>query len=127
MLSCEGDEDIGNNISASPSPTAVSSAVCILNKYAGLVDPSEAINLLPKESVSVQELDQFLTCITKKIVEERKSGQLFRHLLLSQHLQVQEKRIRLQQAHKVMIEDSDLCRVCQKRIGKRYVFFCVIS
>ena len=105
-----------------PSPAAVSSAVSIMNKYSCQIKASEALKLLPLEETRIQDLEPFLRRVTQSVLQERRMGQLFRHLLLSQYLQVQGTRIRLQQAHKVVIEDSDLCRVCQKRIGKRYVY-----
>lgn len=100
---------------------AVSYAVSIMNKYSCQIKASEALKLLPLEETKIQDLQPFLQRVTESVLQERRMGQLFRHLLLSQYLQVQGTRIRLQQAHKVVIEDSDLCRVCQKRIGKRYV------
>lgn len=98
-----------------------------MNKYSVEVDAVGALNLLPKEYVSVNQVQPFLEKVTKKVLQDRKTGQLHRHLLLSQNLQVKGTRIRLQQANKVVIEDSDLCRVCQKRIGKRSVHFSLLN
>jgi hypothetical protein len=98
---------------------SLSNAISIMNKYSVEVDPVEGLNLLPKEDVCVKSIQAFLEKVTVKTLSDRKKGQLHRHLLLSQNLQVKGTRIRLQQINKVVIEDSDLCRVCQKRIGRR--------
>lgn len=95
-------------------------AISLLNRHPQKVDPIQALLLLPP-GTGIAKLRHFLEMVTKHTQKERKSGQIFRNLLRSQHLQTQGQRIRIQQSHKIIIEDNDLCRSCQKRIGKTYV------
>lgn len=96
-------------------------AIALLNKHPTKVDAIQAMLLLPS-GTPIARLKHFLETVTKHTLKERKSGQIFRNLLRSQHLQIQGQRIRIQQSHKIIIEDNDLCRCCHKRIGKTYVY-----
>lgn len=105
--------------SNSNSTTNIQAALDLLKNHSTKIDPLKAINLLPC-SVPVSLLKQFLQSMAYHLLVERHGGQIFKNLLLAQHLQVNNQRIRLQQLNKIVIDEHDLCRVCQKRIAKRY-------
>ena len=92
-------------------------AVALLNKYPTKVDPIQALMLLPPETL-LREMKPFLEVVTKQTLKERKASQIHRNLLSAQKMEVQGQKIRIQQSHKIVVEDTDLCRYCQKRIGK---------
>ncbi|CAG2105091.1 unnamed protein product, partial [Medioppia subpectinata] len=102
----KGDED---NIEA---------AIQLLSRHSTKIDPLRVVKLLPP-SVPVLAIRHFLHSTTEHLLQERHTKQIYRQLLLAQHLQVQQHRIRLQQYNKVVVDEHDICRVCQKRIGKR--------
>lgn len=100
------------------SVSNLSAAISLLNKYPKNIDPVQAMTLLPPET-PMQAVSQFLKVSCQRVQHDRRWSQMFRNLLLSQHMVVQGKRIQHQQAHKVTIEESDICQFCQKKIGKR--------
>lgn len=96
---------------------SIQSAIQLLTKHSTKINPLRAIKLLPL-TTPVVAIEPFLHSMTNHLLIERHSGQIFRNLLLAQRLQVNEQRIRLQQFNKVVVDEHDICRVCQKRIGK---------
>lgn len=98
----------------------IDAAINLMNDHASQMDPLRALYMLPL-TTSVSSIRHFLETVSKQMLSERREGQLFRNLLLSQHLQIQGQRIRMQQSHRIVIEDGDLCTYCQKRIGRRFV------
>lgn len=108
------------NGSSSEVRMNIEAGINLMNVHANQMDPLRALYLLPS-TTSVASIRHFLETVSKQMLSERREGQLFRNLLLSQHLQIQGQRIRMQQSHKIVIEDSDLCTHCQKRIGRRFV------
>lgn len=100
----------------------IEAAINLMNSHASKMDPLRALYLLPP-TTSVSSVRHFLETVSKQMLSERREGQLFRNLLSSQHLQIQGQRIRMQQSHKIVIEDGDLCTHCQKRIGRRFELY----
>ena len=96
----------------------VDAAVRLLSKHATKIDPLRALKLLPA-TMPLRSVRIFLESVTKHFLTERREGQIFRNLLLAQHLQVQAQRIELQQSLKIVVDEQDVCNYCQKRIGKR--------
>lgn len=92
-------------------------AIELLTKHATKIDPQRALLLLP--NLPAARIREYLESMNKHLLQKKHEGQIFRNLLLSQHLQVQDQRIKLQEANKVIIDDHSLCAVCHKRIGKR--------
>ncbi len=112
-----------NNLTSNPKTSKlepnIQAAIELLTKHSIKIDPLKAIKLLPTV-IPVNAVEEFLQSTTNHLLIERHSGQIFRNLLLAQRLQVHEQRIRLQQFNKVVVDEHVMCRVCQKRIGKRY-------
>lgn len=115
-----GERIAASNAVTGPQGQQLESAIALLKRHATKVDPIQSLMLLPSQT-PIFKLKHFLETVAKHTQRERKSGQIFRNLLLSQHLQIQGQRIRIQQSHKIIIEDNDLCRSCHKRIGKTSV------
>ena len=115
-----GERITASNAVSGPQGQQLESAIALLKRHATKVDPIQSLMLLPSQT-PIFKLKHFLETVAKHTQRERKSGQIFRNLLLSQHLQIQGQRIRIQQSHKIIIEDNDLCRCCHKRIGKTSV------
>lgn len=88
-----------------------------INQYPQRVDPVQVLQLLP-DSIALSEIKEFLTRSMVEKLQDRRFGQIYRSLLMSQHIKVQGQRVRLQQSNRVIIADNDLCNSCQKRIGK---------
>ncbi|KAI1284984.1 Vam6/Vps39-like protein [Halotydeus destructor] len=128
-LSNSSQENVELDTSVSDSATAESSgsqlrnekyidvALKLLQNQAPEIDPLKALKLLPTW-LPLSSVKNYLVTVTKHVVAERREGQIYRNLLLSQHLQVQAQSIHLQKALKVIVTDRDLCRSCHKRIGK---------
>lgn len=116
----------GGKVTNSNSVMNIEAAIKLMNDHASQMDPLRALYLLPSNT-SVSSIRHFLETVSKQMLSERREGQLFRNLLLSQHLSIQGQRIRMQQSHKIVIEDSDLCTHCQKRIGRRFVSLLSLS
>lgn len=91
-------------------------ALEILSKYSAYLDPFKAIELLPT-SVSVCSIRDFLQQVLHSTQAQKHSIQLLKSLLFAENLQVRAQRVH-HQSFKFLITDLDMCRVCQKRIGK---------
>ncbi|XP_035234198.1 vam6/Vps39-like protein [Stegodyphus dumicola] len=100
---------------SSPEPN-VDRAIQILKEYSHQIDSFKALSLLPS-IVPVSAVKNFLECILHNIQAKKYSVQLSKSLLYAEHLQVQARRIHCH-SYKLIITDLDMCRVCQKRIGK---------
>lgn len=92
-------------------------ALSIINNHPERVNACQVIKLLP-DSTSLQSINDFLCRSIIEKLQTRRFGQIYRSLLMSQFIEVQGQRVRLQQSHRVVIDDNDLCHCCQKRIGK---------
>ncbi|CAG2162241.1 unnamed protein product [Oppiella nova] len=106
---------VAANPSLSKLEANIQSAIQLLTKHSTKINALSVVKLLPA-SVPVLAIEEFLQSTTNHLLMERHSKQIFRNLLLAQHLQVQQQRIRLQQ-NKLVVDEHDSCRVCHKRIG----------
>ena len=95
-------------------------AIKLLKNHATKIDPIRALIILPS-NIPLSWVTTFLETVTKHIVKEKHDTQIFRNLLLAQHLNVQNVRIKLHREHKIVIDESNQCKVCQKKLGKRYI------
>lgn len=103
----------------------IEAAIRLLARHPTKIDPLRALKMLPP-SLPIPSVRLFLETVTKHFLSERREGQIFRNLLLSQHMQVQAQRIHLQQSLKLVVDEHDVCSYCQKRIGKRWVLSAAI-
>ncbi|RWS29194.1 vam6/Vps39-like protein [Leptotrombidium deliense] len=95
----------------------IDAAIELLRKHATKIDPLRALLLLPP-TTPIFLIADFLEAVTKYVVKERHEGQMFRNMLLAQHLLVQSQRIKLHQENKVIVDETDLCCVCYRKIGR---------
>ena len=93
-------------------------AIKLLKNHGTKIDPIRALIILPS-NIPLSWVTTFLETVTKHIVKEKHDTQIFRNLLLAQHLNVQNTRIKLHREHKIIIDESNQCKVCQKKLGKR--------
>lgn len=91
--------------------------VRLLNEHGEKIDPIEAINELPSE-MNINLITEYLSAVFRRKVQENHEIEIFRQLVMSKFYRVQKSWIKLQQANKVLIEDSTICQVCTKRIGR---------
>ncbi|XP_076345716.1 vam6/Vps39-like protein [Tachypleus tridentatus] len=102
--------------SHTPQKPDIKAALNILNNHATKIDPLKALTVLPS-SIYLSQLHKFFERILDEQLAKCHSAELMKSLLLAEHLQVQEQRIQCH-SHKIVIGEFDICRVCQKRIGK---------
>lgn len=100
----------------SPPEPNIERALNILKEYSCQIDSFKALSLLPP-IIPVSAVKNFLECVLHTIQTRKYDVQLTKSLLYSEHLQVQARRI-LYHSNKLIVTDLDMCRVCQKRIGK---------
>ncbi|GFR11295.1 hypothetical protein TNCT_648011 [Trichonephila clavata] len=98
-----------------PEPD-IDRAISILKQYADEIDSFKALSLLPS-IIPVSAVKDFLECVLHNIQTQKYDMQLKKSLLYAEHLQVQAKSIHFH-SYKLIVTDLDMCRVCQKRIGK---------
>ncbi|XP_054708106.1 vam6/Vps39-like protein [Uloborus diversus] len=98
-----------------PEPN-IDRALRILKKYSNQIDSFKALSLLPT-IIPVGAVKKFLECVLHNIQARKYGIKLTKSLLYAEHLQVQARRIHCH-SYKLIITDLDMCRVCQKRIGK---------
>ncbi|XP_053207667.1 vam6/Vps39-like protein isoform X2 [Panonychus citri] len=91
-------------------------ALRLLKIHATKIDPIRALLSLPS-TINIISIKSFLETVTMHLIKDRHDGLMYRNLLLSQHLAVQQARLKLHQEYKIIVEDSDKCKECQKRIG----------
>lgn len=120
------NKDYADFDSSSLSDKNLDAAVRLLSKHATKIDPLRALKLLPAQ-MPLRSVRIFLESVTKHFLTERREGQIFRNLLLAQHLQVQAQRIQLQQSLKIVVDEQDVCNYCLKRIGKRWVLMAICN
>ncbi|XP_014671052.1 PREDICTED: vam6/Vps39-like protein [Priapulus caudatus] len=97
-----------------PEPQPVM-ALELLRLHANKIDTIKALQLLPLPT-RVCDIHQFLEKVLQERASHKRRGQILRSLLSAEHLQVQEQII-FHQAHKIVITDENICRVCKKKIG----------
>ncbi|XP_042910118.1 vam6/Vps39-like protein isoform X1 [Parasteatoda tepidariorum] len=98
-----------------PKPN-IERAISILKQYSNKIDSFKALSLLPSV-ISVSDVKTFLECVLHSIQSQKYDVQLTKSLLYAEHLQVKAKSIHFH-SYKLTVTDLDMCRVCQKRIGK---------
>ncbi|GBM93122.1 Vam6/Vps39-like protein [Araneus ventricosus] len=99
-----------------PPEPDIERAINILKQYADEIDSFKALSLLPSV-IPVSDVKDFLECVLHNIQARKYDVQLRKSLLYAEHLQVQAKSIHFH-SYKLIVTDLDMCRVCQKRIGK---------
>lgn len=103
--------------SSLPSINFSSKIVRLLNEHGDKIDPLKAIAELPNEFDLVR-LKDYLNSTFKRKLQESHEKEMFRQLIMSKFYQVQKTWIQLQQANKIVIDDSTICQVCSKKIGR---------
>ncbi|KAG8183005.1 hypothetical protein JTE90_017093 [Oedothorax gibbosus] len=99
-----------------PAKPDIERAISILKEYSNEIDSFKALGLLPS-IISVSAVKNFLELVLHNIQARKYDVQLKKSLLYAEHLQVQAKSIHFH-SYKLTVTDLDMCRVCQKRIGK---------
>lgn len=103
--------------SSTESPIPINSKIVkLLNDHGDKIDPLKAINELPNDFDLIQ-LKNYLSSTLKCKLQASHEKEMFRQLVMSKFYQVQKTWIQLQQANKIVIDDSTVCQVCNKKIG----------
>ena len=103
--------DSSNNINFS------SKIVKLLNEHGDKIDPLKAIAELPNE-FDLVSLKDYLSATFRRKLQEGHEREMFRQLVMAKFYQVQKHWIQLQKANKIIIDDSTVCQVCSKKIGR---------
>jgi len=100
------------SISREPQHTA---ALILLETHANQINTSKAMELLP-HTTKVSDILTFLENVLEDTAARKRSSQVLRSLLYSEHLQVQEQRMFYQKT-KCIITEEKVCHKCKRRIG----------
>lgn len=94
-----------------------SKIVRLLNEHGDKIDPLKAISELP-DDFDLFHLKDYLNATFKRKLQESHEKEMFRQLIMSKFYQVQKTWIQLQQANKIVIDDSTVCQICNRKIGR---------
>lgn len=117
MYLCPPDlREYGIRLPEGSQPEAnVEDALRVLTAHHNLIDTAKVMDLLPSET-PLCNIQGFLTTVLQERTLHRRRTQLLRSLLLAEHLQVQQQRIKNQAPH-FTIHEETFCPVCKKRLG----------
>ncbi|KAL4237860.1 Vam6/Vps39-like protein [Mactra antiquata] len=100
--------------STKPAPN-LQAALCIMDKHAGCIDTTKALELLPADT-KIKDILTFMENVLEMKAATKHQNRVLRNMLFSEALQVHEQRI-FYEKEKVVIDDYKSCMVCKKRIG----------
>lgn len=89
----------------------------LLNEHSDKIDPLKAITELPND-FDLVALKDYLNLTFKRKLRDCHEKEMFRQLVMAKFYQVQKDWINLQRANKIIIDDSTVCQVCNKKIGR---------
>lgn len=105
-----GDRSLDNNIQFS------SKIVRLLHDHGDKIDPLKAITELPNE-FNLVSLRNYLDKTFKFKSQETHEREMFRQLVMAKFYQVQRSWIDIQLANKIVIDETTICQVCNKKMG----------
>lgn len=92
----------------------------ILDHHGAKVSAQKVIEILP-DDIPLSKLSRFLETALRHQQEQRRRTQILKAMLHVDQLQVQEERIKCE-SKSVVITDSSLCHMCQKRFNSGGAF-----
>lgn len=95
-------------------------AIAILARHATRINLRRAIEMLPPE-LPLAALTTILTQSMEHTTSRKNYVQILRQLLHAQRLRAHQARIHMEQASRLVVHSHDICAVCAKKIGKRFV------
>lgn len=104
------NDRLDNNINFS------SKIVRLLSEHGDKMEPLKAIAELPGE-FNLVVIKDYLDKTFKRKLREGHEREMFRQLVMAKFYQVQKSWIDLQRANKIVIGDTTICQVCNKKIG----------
>lgn len=93
-------------------------ALKLLKNHATKMDPISVLVILPS-TIPMSALSNYLQTVIRHLLKERRNGSVLKNHLMSQYLSLQDQRIRLYQNHRVLVDESDVCKECLKKLGTR--------
>lgn len=114
-MSVSSASQLSNDFSSSGNFS--SKIIKLLNEHRDKIDPLKAIAELPND-ISLVSLKDYLDPTFTKKLQESHEKEMFKQLIMSKFYQVQKTWIQLQKANKIVIHDSTICPVCNRKIGR---------
>lgn len=117
VMANSGGDGPPRNFTSNSGINFSSKIVKLLKEHGDKIDPLKAIELLPNE-FDLVSLKDYLNATFKNKLQESHEKAMFRQLVMAKSYQVQKNWIQLQRANKIVIDDTTICQVCNKRIGR---------
>lgn len=103
---------------SSSSEENLQEALKLLENHPTKMDPISVLVILPS-NIPMSALSTYLQTVIRHLLKERHEGSLLKNRLMSQYLSLQKQRIKLYQKHRVLVDESDVCTECLKKLGTR--------
>lgn len=107
----------GVTLSPKTAQPDLETALTLIEEYAERLDPLRVIDILPKD-VAMSRITKFLQVSLHNAIRKRRTVQLLKGLMKSEHLRCLDEKLQLQSQH-VLITDMNVCFVCKKRFGNQ--------
>jgi hypothetical protein len=95
----------------------IESSIRLLNGHSREIGSSGTLDLLPASLMKCKNLSQFFESMLTRLVRSKHDMQIRNRLMIALQLQVHETKIMCQDK-KFELRGEEMCRACQKRLGK---------
>jgi hypothetical protein len=95
----------------------IDASIRLLNAHSHEIGSSSTLELLPAQLMKCKNLSQFFETMLTRLVRNKHDMQIRNRLMIALQLQVHETKIMCQDK-KFTVTDEQICRSCNKRIGK---------
>lgn len=95
----------------------IDSSIRLLNAHSKEIGTSQTLEMLPAQLMKCQNLSQFFETMLYRLIRNKHDTQVRNKLMIALQLQVHETKI-LCQDKKFVVTDEQICKECNKRMGK---------
>lgn len=115
-MSISSASQLSNERSVDNAIPFASKIVGLLHDHGDKIDPLKAITELPNE-FNLVSIRDYLDITFKCKLQEAHERDMFSQLVMAKFYHAQRKWIDLQRANKIVIDETTICQVCNKKMG----------